>query len=1212
MANDPTVVRQTEAANTGTSAPTVVQSREKNVLYNYRSSTYNFTISALRNKDINDPKTYRNNSLDLIVLKSGGKGDSVLKLTDSFNTKAILNSEQAQDSRASFAKTDPRRVDITPQDKEAPLKNYSADFLQGFNERSPGRFDMFIDNVEINTIIEGDGQTVMTQPTSISFDVIEPYSMNGFIEALHVSAVSAGHLTYQDAPFLLKLQFAGYPDSPEFPTVVSEIENSTRYFPFKISKVEITVDERGTKYQVSAMSYGDSGLGTSSVLKKSVKATGNTIQQMTQDLVKQVTSQTHDDDAKSKNNKLSADAYDEYRVKFPVWDSTKGFVDGDNSINDIGKSKLIEELKDNAINSFPDPGNPTKPDAYDPRSSKQPSPQQSAASPESNKLTPTTAPISQFGEGKSIQECIEAIIKDSEYIKNIAKKLSSKSEWSQVVDDFGMVDYFLIKLELTNKETLNPDSKKPYQIFNYVVTPRKIRYNRFPGYSNDFIDENKLSRLSLREYDYLYTGKNLDVLNFKLNFNTLYFDANPAALGNENVPPAKFAGAPGNKTDIKSNPDNINQAKSNQIPASPQKSDPNQTSVDKNAGGQNKFDAYSKLAKSMHQGITNPGGAMLSGEIDILGDPFYVVTGGVGNYNPAPSTSSPHQTVDGDAAHNYSEVLVTINFRNPIDIDSLEQGGRAYFDPELIPFSGLYMVTSAKSVFKDGMFKQTLQIIRVPGESSKISTNSRSMSATVPSNKFTQSPNPEDQTIQDSTPASPVINTDTGQTGDRATTVTLGNQLQRGLPSPGLPGVLSNFTNASGGLGGSNNYLLSQISGATPNLGSNTRIARQLFGGVVPGGINQGIPLQVSAVANLQQQILNPASLVSQVGNTALRQFGITNPNAQLAAVLIGKASQAINQVSVPGSGIGAGSTVNYTPVTPVTTLVDSNQTVTAQDVRSQNSTLPTSALAIAGLASGLDPRTMATVAALGTIGAGLVNKIKSNATSVTQGTPTDPIATAQKFGVDPTQLSGLSAPLQSRVLDQMSNIASTVPANTDLSVASSQGINLKSLSPQGIANLPPTAPYAVAPGPAPDTQYINSIAQSGGSTAVANAYGVKNVANIPQNLLSSAELKSALLPSPSLGTAGNLLMAAVAGSKYLSGNLQLSNLVGSALSKEAGLTTIQNNFGATLNTGGNLSNAVTNRFGSRSQGNSPLDKLNIQSSGSPQVPDRTSDTGAG
>ena len=1191
MANDSTVVRQTEGANTGTAVPTILRGNQKNVLYKYRSVTYNFTLSALRTTDVNTPKNYRNNSQDLVIIKSGGKGTggittNVTPVTRTYESKPSVTTTGTNGNVSSKpTSTVSTSTKITYQDKSG------GDLVAGFNANSPGRFDMFIENVEINTIIEPDGQSIMTQPTNISFDVIEPYSINGFIEALQVSAVAAGNPSYQGATFLLKLQFAGYPDGDGLPNLVSEIEQSTRYFPIILTGLEVTIDEKGTKYKVSAVGQSDAGLGQSAVLKKSVKVSGGTIKDILEDLMKKVTKQLQDDDKKSKNTAPAANGFDEYRIKFPVWDPQQGFID-DGRVNELGKTKLAENLKDKSVNSFPDAGTNTKPDAYDPRSSKQPSPQKAAAAPEDSKATPTTDPISQFAEGKNLQECIEAVIKDSEYIKNIAKKLSSKTEWQQVVDPFGMVNYFLIKLEVTNKETMNPDLKKPYQIFTYVVTLRKIMYTRFPGYGNETVDASKLLELSLRDYDYLYTGHNLDVLNFKLNFNTLFFEAIPSALGNENVPPAKSAVAPGNKTEPKSNSDNLSTVKSNQVPSSPQRADATLTSVDKNSGGQNQNDAYAKLAKGIHTAITNPQGSMLTGEIDILGDPFYVVTGGVGNYNPAPGSNSPRITTDGEAAHNFGEVLVTINFRNPIDIQSLEQGGRMYFDSELVPFSGIYRINTAKSTFKDGLFKQTLAIIRAPGQPSPSQGTSTPAIVTNPGNRITQTPNPEDQTVQDNTPASPVINTDTGQNGDRASVVTLGNQLQRGLPSPGLPGVLSNFTNASGGLGGSNNYLLSQISGATPNLVGNTRIATQLFGGVVPGGVNQGIPLQVSGIANLQQQILNPASLVSQVGNTALRQFGITNPAVQLAAVLIGKASQTINQVSVPGSGIGAGSTVNYTPVIPVSTLINSGQTVTAQDVQLQNSTLPTSVTAITGAATGLNPSTLAAVANLGTANANLINNIGANALAITHGIPTDPGAVAQQFGVDPTQLSGLSAPLQSKVLGQMSNIASTVPSNTDLSVASSQGVNLKSLSPQGIANLPPTAPYAIAPAPASDTQYIDNIAKSGGPSAVANAYGVKNVSSIPQNLLSSVDLKSALLPSVNLGTAGNLLLAAAAGSKYLSGNIQLSNLTGSPVSQEAGLNTVQQNFGATMNTGGDLTNSVISRFGSKSQGTSPLDKL--------------------
>ena len=1192
MANDSNVVRQTNGVNTGNSAPKIVQSGQKNVLYNYRSVNYNFTLSALRTTDVNHPNTYRNNTQDLVILKSGGKGiagitTNVTPVNRTYESKPEVTSTSTQGS-----------VSSKPTSTVSTTTNYKdtsgGELVTGFNQRSPGRFDMFIENVEIETIIESTENSVMTQPTNISFDVIEPYSINGFIEALQVSAIAAGNPSYQGATFLLKINFTGYPDGADFPKVVTEIEKSTRYFPITLVGIEVTIDEKGTKYKVKAVGQSDSGLGQSAVLKKSVKVSGKDVRSILNNLMVNITKQLKDDDQKAKNNSLSADAYDEYYIKFPKFSPSEGFNDGIPS-NSIGTAKLGETLKDNAVNSFPDAATSTKPDAYDPRKFKDLPPITASDRATINKLTPDTEPISQFAENKTIPECIEAVIKDSEYIKNIAKKLSSKTEWKQVVDDHGMVDYFLIKLEATNKITINPDTKKPYQIFTYVVVQRKIMYTRFPGYGNEIVDSAKLSTLSLREYNYLYTGQNLDVLNFKLNFNTLFFEAIPSALGNQNALPSKTAVAPGNKVEPKSNPDSLSSVKNNQVPASPHRADATLTSVDKNASGQNQTDAYAKLAKGIHNAITNPKGSMLDGEIDILGDPYYVITGGVGNYNPKPGPNSPRITTDGEANHNYGEVLITINFRNPIDYDTLDKGGRMYFDPELVPFSGVYRVNTVKSSFKDGVFKQSLSIIRAPGQSSPALGSSAQIIASDPSSKISQTSNPEDQTVADNTPVSPVINTDTGQTGDRASVVTLGNQLQRGLPSPGLPGKLSNFTNAAGGLGGASNYLLSQVSGATSNLVGNTRIATQIFGGVVPGAINQlasGIPLQISGVANLAQQILNPASLVTQVGITALNQFGVTNPATQLAAVLIGKASQALNQVSIFGSGIGAGSKVSYAPVTPIPSLVSLGQNVTAQDVQAQNSTLPTSLTAVTGAATGLSNNAIAAVANLGSASARLVNNVGTNISALTQGIPTDPSAVAQRFGVNASQLSGLSAPLQSKLLGQLSGIGSNTPSNTDLTAASNQGVNLSSLSPQGIANLPPTAPYAKAPDPIPDTQYINTLAQSGGPTAVANAYGVKNIANIPQDLLSSVNLKSALQTVPGIGSAGNILLAAVAGSKYLSGNIQLSNLAGSVLSKEASLNTVQQQFGSIVNTGGNLNNSVTNQFGSRSQGASPLDKL--------------------
>jgi uncharacterized protein YjbI with pentapeptide repeats len=69
---NPSVTRKT--VDTTTNKPKVVQSDKSNVLNKYRSSTYNFSLSALRKDIVNDPKQYRNSTLDFVIIQSGGKG----------------------------------------------------------------------------------------------------------------------------------------------------------------------------------------------------------------------------------------------------------------------------------------------------------------------------------------------------------------------------------------------------------------------------------------------------------------------------------------------------------------------------------------------------------------------------------------------------------------------------------------------------------------------------------------------------------------------------------------------------------------------------------------------------------------------------------------------------------------------------------------------------------------------------------------------------------------------------------------------------------------------------------------------------------------------------------------------------------------------------------------------------------------------------------
>ena len=143
------VERKTSAANTtqSTSAAGVPGDSppETNVLHKYRSVTYLFTLAALTSNQVSDPKTFNGGQqLQYVILKSGGKGSAVMgQRTPS--KPAATEQEKADAAKAASP------------DNPKPLNDTDANALVGeFNQKSPGRFDMFIDNVAIETIMGKD------------------------------------------------------------------------------------------------------------------------------------------------------------------------------------------------------------------------------------------------------------------------------------------------------------------------------------------------------------------------------------------------------------------------------------------------------------------------------------------------------------------------------------------------------------------------------------------------------------------------------------------------------------------------------------------------------------------------------------------------------------------------------------------------------------------------------------------------------------------------------------------------------------------------------------------------------------------------------------------------------------------------------------------------------------------------------------------------
>lgn len=647
--------------------------RISNVLNSYRSVTYNFTLSGVNITDANNPDSYMKKDSDLIVLKSSGKGDS-----------KIVAKTATEDLGAAAAVDD-------------------------FNKNSPGRFDMFIENLEFDTLTTHSNQGGATVGSFFNFDVIEPYSVYGFIQALHTVAIAAGYTTYVHASYLLKLEFKGYPDTDTLgpPEIVPK---ATRYFLLRFKTIDVDITEKGTRYRCSMVPFNDMALGEANVIKTPIQMTGDTVSTILSELANGLNKQNAD--SVSENKKTNTDAsvqYDQYVISFPT--VTPYGLDYD-TINPIGLAKMGEINKDNALFSFEDLGTTKNPNAYKVIDGNKSG---------DEKLNSATSSFQvQFREQSRIHEIITSIIRDSEYFQNKLKILTGSKtaagSVSDVIDKNGMVEYFIIKTEIENQSKVDPILHKPAQTYKFIILPYKIHFTRIPGYNYEKVKVDAYSKNILKEYNYIYTGQNIDVLNFKLTFDTLYFNQIPRALGNTDQPLRTGAlnetGQDVNPTARGTNKDMASRTD----PKPPTIVTPVPLQADGGNAAQLQANPYQALARNFHNVLISSKPGMISGDLEILGDPFYLLMGGVGNYTSISDPDRAGITKDGDADYLAGEIWVNLTFRNPIDIQSLSNGGRMLFDPNTIPFSGIYMIRRVRNSFKDGMFKQTLDLVRMPGQ----------------------------------------------------------------------------------------------------------------------------------------------------------------------------------------------------------------------------------------------------------------------------------------------------------------------------------------------------------------------------------------------------------------------------------------------------------------------------------------------------------------
>jgi len=567
---------------------------------------------------------------------------------------------------------------ISPSSIKNIIASSKGDWGNGGNKRvitEFGSFDYFIDDVLIVSIPSVTQQTGNSFATKISFKVTEPYSMALFFLTLQMGAKASGYDNYREAPFLLMIEFIGYDDKGK--SIVNP--NLTRYIPIKFIRSKMKVTGAGTTYECEAIPYNEILFRDDiAAIKKDHTLRGSNVKEILTGAGSQSLSSVLKKQFQEDVSDNIIDVSDQIEIHFP-----KNYNDPSDSENEISKSDIFKDFTDGGTVKFPN-----QDEIYN-----------SFGQIYNNKQIKLDQDKNfHFEPNMKIQEVITEIILRSDYI---SKQLTN----SKVIHDAkGMVKWFRIEANIYDgpfSKKLNRHTRRMvYRVIPYMVHLSKLIPPNVipPGYD-------EIKKTVLRVYDYIYTGKNTQILNLELDFNVSFFSELPADAGRRtgSNAPNLTGNASGGDPVNNFNSDGTEPNSDKEIEASVGTSADVKKSLRQPGGGSGTNDPRTMQVRALQSLLENPAD-LVKITMTVMGDPYYLPTSGMGNLS-VPS-SGDNVLSDGSMNYQNGEVDITINFRTPVDLDPVT--GLYRFIATADQFSGLYMIIRVESKFNQNKFTQTI------------------------------------------------------------------------------------------------------------------------------------------------------------------------------------------------------------------------------------------------------------------------------------------------------------------------------------------------------------------------------------------------------------------------------------------------------------------------------------------------------------------------
>jgi hypothetical protein len=622
-----------------------------------------------------------------------------------------------------------------------------------YEDRLGIKLEYFIDNVNIESLVTNNSRTRSSNATAVTFDIIEPYSMGLFLQTIAIAAKEAygnEYVNYLDTPYLLTIEFIGYDDDGN-PVAIQD--NLTRHYPIQLTDMQFDVSQSGSQYAVEAIPWNESAFFDQIERTNSdVQITGRTVAEVLQDgpyslstvlnanLQRQVaegkeveadsiaiifptsissgnnlgTLQATQIDAASQNldtnnqgipgaviTGFQTGVLDSGVGQNTVDPSIKNYVDNfvreqsDDfgvaaavGLNDFGAAKIIDGFQEQGRTPMPFENKQYKNDVFD----------------RSDITLDNELRVYSYGQNTKITKIIEDVILSSKW----GQGLTSISP-----DANGYVDWFRVqsKVLLDSNKTQQRHSGRLARTYIYEVVPYKVHMSTIqlptaggPGYG-------PMRSSVAKEYNYIYTGENSDILNFDIRLNAAFFVGLKTDLGNINNEHATGA-TQDNARQTAVEYVQVEQGGGSENPGGLAKTGNVLSSNTSSAGGNGISNSKIAAAQQFHNLIINSDVDLLELDLDIFGDPYFMADSGMGNYNSP--EASLFLNSDGSLDYQRSETSVLVQFRTPIDYN--ETGGMYFPEDQSIAvdaFSGLYRVLSITNTISGGKFTQRLNLLRL-------------------------------------------------------------------------------------------------------------------------------------------------------------------------------------------------------------------------------------------------------------------------------------------------------------------------------------------------------------------------------------------------------------------------------------------------------------------------------------------------------------------